>query len=249
MFLIEGRRLVEEALQSDLSIAAFLWNTGGDEPPADVLDRVRARGIPVYELSVQAFGAVSDTVTPQGCIAVAKMPAPGDTPAARPLDLLLDGLQDPGNVGTLIRTAHALGATGVCCGTGTVDPYAPKVVRASMGGLFHLPVTVAESVDHIRRWKDLHPQGRVVVAMADAATACDELDLRCPLLMVIGSEASGVSAEVARLASDAVRIPMPGGAESLNAAVSGAILLYEAARQRRCSAGPGWRDGSGEGLQ
>lgn len=241
LFLIEGKRLVAEALQAPLRLQALLWDVGTDELPADWLSLAEARGIPVFHLSPQAFAAVADTVTPQGVMAVAEIPQPASTPQAGALFLLLDGLQDPGNVGTLLRTAQAFGAAEVCCGTGTVDPFAPKVVRASMGGLFRVSVCAAESSAYIRQWRARFPDGQVVVASPQAETPCHAINLLGPSLILIGSEADGVSKDAAAFATVSVRIPMPGRAESLNAAVAGAVLLYEAARQRE-GAGPGGED-------
>ncbi|SFU80091.1 TrmH family RNA methyltransferase [Alicyclobacillus macrosporangiidus] len=241
LFLIEGKRLVAEALQAPLRLQALLWDVGTDELPADWLSLAEARGIPVFHLSPQAFAAVADTVTPQGVMAVAEIPQLASTPQAGALFLLLDGLQDPGNVGTLLRTAQAFGAAEVCCGTGTVDPFAPKVVRASMGGLFRVSVCAAESSAYIRQWRARFPDGQVVVASPQAETPCHAINLLGPSLILIGSEADGVSKDAAAFATVSVRIPMPGRAESLNAAVAGAVLLYEAARQRE-GAGPGGED-------
>jgi RNA methyltransferase, TrmH family len=234
-FLVEGYRLVEEALRSGLAVDALLWDVGTDELPETLQEAAYERGVPIFELSPKAFASVSDTVTPQGVIAVVQKPRfgknGGQTPTSRVL--LLDGLQDPGNVGTLLRCADAFGIEEVCCGTGTVDPYSPKVVRASMGGIFRLSVVVEDAVKYIRNWLGCQPNGRVVMSSADASIECDAFDFTRPFILVIGSEAFGVSDAVRTLATDDVKIPMVGMTESLNAAMAGSVLLYEAFRQRR----------------
>lgn len=234
-FLVEGERLVMEALQSHFSIEAVLWDVGTDELSDVVQHACEARGIKVIELSPAAFNAVSDTVTPQGIAAVVGMPSPvgmgkfdGNQTA-----LVVDGVQDPGNLGTLLRSADAFGVGVLCCGTGSVDPYAPKVVRASMGGIFRLNVVVQSSARFIEAWKQKHPDGQVVTTRAQAHTPCFQVDFCQPTLLLIGSEAAGVSEEAGNLADLEIAIPMEVGAESLNAGMAGSILLYEAYRQRQ----------------
>ncbi|MBX5435997.1 MAG: RNA methyltransferase [Alicyclobacillaceae bacterium] len=230
LFLAEGLRLVRELLRSSLAVDAVLWNVANDRLPDDVADAASERGVPVCELSPAAFDAVSDTATPQGVIAVGVIPDGADTSAVSPgasRALLLDGIQDPGNVGTLLRTAHAFGVGEVCCASGTADPYAPKVVRASMGGLFHVSVRTGDGPDYVHAWRSRWPQGNVVLAAADAPEDVHGADLSVPVLIVVGSEAAGVSSAVAALATTRVRIPMAEHVDSLNAAVAGSIVMYE----------------------
>ncbi|OFW75019.1 MAG: hypothetical protein A2201_07190 [Alicyclobacillus sp. RIFOXYA1_FULL_53_8] len=232
-FIVEGIRLTEELLQSSLTITHILWDLGTDEPPDSLLTAASARRIPVIEVSPTAFASIADTVTPQGVLAIAKIPAhalPTQNPSLHAL--LLDGLQDPGNVGTLLRSADAFGLHEVFTGTGTADPYSPKVVRASMGGLFRLHVRTGASVEMIELWKQNNPTGQVVLAAASGSQECYLADLTKPTLLLVGSEAFGVSSDAAALADVRVRIPMLGEAESLNAAVAGSVLMYEVTRQR-----------------
>jgi TrmH family RNA methyltransferase len=234
-FLVEGYRLVEEALRSGLVVDAILWDVGTDELPDALQEAAYERGAPIFELSPKAFASVSDTVTPQGVIAVVRKPSirKDGTQTAPSRVLLLDGLQDPGNVGTLLRCADAFGIEEVCCGTGTVDPYSPKVVRASMGGIFRVPIVVEDVAKYITKWMSLQPSGRVVMSSADAREECDAFDFTKPFVLLIGSEAFGVSEAARTLATADVKIPMVGMTESLNAAMAGSVLLYEAFRQRR----------------
>ncbi|MCL6633126.1 MAG: RNA methyltransferase [Alicyclobacillus herbarius] len=228
-FLAEGPRQLQEALAARVEILAVLWDVSRDELDTEVQRELARRSIPFVELSPQAFAAVSDTVTPQGVISVIRLPEPGAVKLPARC-VMLDGIQDPGNVGTLLRTAEAFGLTHVCCAKGTADPFAPKVVRAAMGGLFRLTVIEQSALDFVRDWRAEWPDGQVLAAGADGSAECHRLDYRRPTLMVIGSEAHGVSEPVQQAADHEVRIPMPGGAESLNAAVAGAILLYEMTR-------------------
>ncbi|WAH38341.1 TrmH family RNA methyltransferase [Alicyclobacillus dauci] len=233
LFLVEGRRLVEELVGSAYELEALLWNVAADEPPSHLTEHPKFQGH-VYELSPAAFALVSDTTTPQGLIAIAKLPETGSQAGSISTHaVLLDGIQDPGNVGTLLRSCEAFGFHSVCCGTSTVDPFAPKVVRSAMGGMFRLDLWTEDSVQFIEDWRRNHPDGRVIVAAADADELCYSADMRRPTLVVIGSEAFGASDEVRELADLAVAIPMQADTESLNAAVAGSILLYEAYRQGR----------------
>lgn len=250
-FLVEGIRLTEELLQSSMIVTHILWDVGTDEPPQSLLTAAAARRIPVIEVSPSAFASIADTVTPQGILAIAKIPSLADVqkheqPAmqadlqqnerraqeASSHALLLDGLQDPGNVGTLLRSADAFGLHEVFAGTGTADAYSPKVVRASMGGLFRLHVQTGETTELIDLWKQRNPTGQVVLAAATGSQECYLVDLTKPTLLLVGSEAFGVSDDAAALADVRVRIPMTGSAESLNAAVAGSVLMYEVIRQR-----------------
>lgn len=231
LFLVEGYRLVEELLKSAYDVEAILWNVASDEPSLALQQHPKVKKN-WFELSPTAFAQVADTITPQGLIAVAKMQSALDI-VPSPYALLLDGMQDPGNVGTLLRTCEAFGFASVCCGTNTVDPFAPKVVRAAMGGMFRLQLTSSDSLDYIESWRAAHPTGQVMLATADAQQLCYASDMRRPTLMVIGSEAFGASEAVRSHADVTVAIPMQTDTESLNAAVAGSILLYEAFRQGR----------------
>jgi TrmH family RNA methyltransferase len=173
------------------------------------------------------MAAAADTHTPSGLLAVVPMPRRAVS-APLTFALVLDRLGDPGNLGTVLRTAAAAGVQAVLLTPGTVDPFNPKVVRAAMGAHFHLPIVAAE-------WEALPSQlaGLTVWrAEAGAGAAYDAVDWRQPSALLIGSEASGPGDEARALAPNLVSIPMPGRAESLNAAVAAAVLMFEVARQR-----------------
>jgi len=226
--LVEGERLVADLLKSSLRLEALLWNVASDEPPEALWRHPKADGRR-FELSPQAFAAVADTETPQGLMAIAAVPQ--HEPGYGPRVLVLDGVQDPGNVGTLVRSAEAFGFGEVVIGPGTADPYAPKVVRASMGGLFRVHAIACGVEHYLRVWRDRHPGGVVVATAADAVDRCDEAPMAGEVAVIIGNEARGVSDGARRLAHRCVAIPMAGEADSLNAAMAGTILLYEAYRQ------------------
>ena len=185
----------------------------------------------VFALGPGVLERVADAVTPQGVLAAARLPV-ATLEAVRPgTVLVLCDLRDPGNVGTLVRTADATGAAGVVlCGPG-VDPTNPKALRASAGSVFHVPVVVAELDEALA---DLRAKGARVLASvvrggADPATS----DLAGPSALVIGNEATGLEESVVARCDGSLTIPMAGRAESLNAAMAGAMLAYEAMVQRR----------------
>ncbi|HEU4965477.1 MAG TPA: RNA methyltransferase [Bacilli bacterium] len=234
-YLAEGVRLVEEALYANVPMDAILLSGDLQSGKFDrIVTRAAGNGVTVYEVTDPIIEHIADTQTPQGVIAVLKK-TEGDVDAfvankEQPLYLVLDGIQDPGNMGTVIRTADAVGATGILIGKNCVDVYNPKVVRATMGSLFHLPVFEVELDAFLPRLKE---QGVAVVGTSvDADETVYEANFTGSVAMVIGSEAHGLSEEVAALVDKAVTLPMPGQAESLNAAIAASVMLYEALRQR-----------------
>ncbi|KEO81115.1 TrmH family RNA methyltransferase [Tumebacillus flagellatus] len=235
LYLLEGVRLVEEAIDAGAPIEDVLIS--GD-PQSGRFDRIitgaTGMGATLYEVAESVLEHVADTQTPQGVIAVVRK-TEGDPTAfvakkEQPLYLVLDGIQDPGNLGTMIRTADAVGATGVFVGGNCVDVYNPKVVRATMGSLFHLPVFTVDLKSFLPQLKDLGVA--VVGTSVDTEKTVFNADFSGSVALVIGSEASGVSGEIAGLVDTNVMLPMPGQAESLNAAIAASVMLYEALRQR-----------------
>lgn len=231
--LLEGVRLAEDALRTGLPLVHFFYSADllERERGARLLDRLQAAGVPGYRVPPALLQAVADTEAPQGIVAVFRAPRAdlADLPAG--LLVVCDGLQDPGNLGTLARAGEALGAAGLVAGAGTADPFSPKCVRAAMGSLFRLPVAVAP--DTAAALHFLAGRGfRVVVADAGGDRLPWQVDWSGPVALVIGNEGAGPSPGARAAAATLVRIPMPGAAESLNAAVAGSLLLYEALRQR-----------------
>ncbi len=229
-FLLEGVRLVEEALNSPLVPDLILAD---EEALARTVRglalRERLRHLPGYcPASARALKAAAETVTPQGVVAAAPLPQPPAVVAAGTTALVLDGIQDPGNLGTILRTAEAAGARPVLLAPGTADPFAPKVVRAAMGAHFRLALVVGS-------WEALAPylRGRDVwLAEAGGGIPYYEITWSRPSAVIIGSEAHGPSVQAARLATGRLTIPMVGPTESLNAAIAAAVILFEALRQR-----------------
>ena len=221
-FLVEGRKMVEEALTSGFQVDAVIV----DE------DRAAEFSLPgdVYTVHTPAhvLAAVCDTKTPQGIAAVLRI---RETPAAGSRLVVMDGVQDPGNVGTIIRTADAAGFDGVLMSSQCADVFSPKVLRATMGSIFRMGIAVADALP--QRLKALIDDGFSVISSQldgepfyDAAPTCGE-----KIALVIGSEGNGVTEEVKALATHRVRLPMRGGAESLNAAVAAGIMMYELTRE------------------
>jgi TrmH family RNA methyltransferase len=236
-FMIEGVHLLQEALASGCQVDTVVYAEERlNELPAGLLDKARHVGVECIAVTNAVLDKCTDTLTPQAVFAV--LPKLGGEPAdlfdvgttAAGLVVVIDAMQDPGNLGTIIRSADAVGATGVLLGKGTVDLYNPKTVRSTMGSLFHLPIVQGDL-------KDLFPSAAargtaIVTTSLQASTSCYDFDFRGPVWFVIGNEGQGVSPEVSALATEHIRIPMPGRAESLNAAMAGTVVLFEAMRQR-----------------
>lgn len=231
MFLVEGVRLVQDLLDSDWPLECIFVDAFAEQNVAGLRRHPRWPESAI-EVSSHAFAALSDTVSSQGVVAVARIPADMRTPTYASTVCLLDGVQDPGNVGTLLRSADAFGVGEFCVGRGTVDVFAPKVARSSMGGLFRVRSVQKDSVTYLQEWKLRHPGGSIYVADSTGRDVCVNAKFLEPWLLVIGNEANGVSMDVKNLATHLISIPMVGKAESLNAAMAGSILLYEAFRMR-----------------
>jgi TrmH family RNA methyltransferase len=247
---LEGVRLIEDALNAEAHFesVAFTPALQSSERGATLLESlqtVQCRGALVSD---QVMKQISGTESPQGIAAIVSRPyiRLEDLFAGSP-DLLIiaDELQDPGNIGAIIRTAEATGASGLITTRYTVDPFSDKSIRASMGSALRLPiVTDAKGEDivalcHQKKIKIVasSPAASRGPVLEDAAKAqvirvCPEIDMTVPLAFIMGREATGVSAETAVQADEFVHIPMSEGVESLNVAAAAAILLYEAARQR-----------------
>jgi TrmH family RNA methyltransferase len=232
LFLAEGVRAVEDLAASPLPVRlAVAASTLGDTPRGRaLLDLLATQRVAVHETDERELAALADTETPQGILAVAPIPSAGldDLYAARDpaVIVVLDAVQDPGNFGTLARTAEALGAAGVVALPGTVDPWNPKSVRAAMGSSFRLPIVPA-AWDELAPW--LAERGFATLAAAAGGERLpDPRPARAAL--VLGNEGAGVSAETRTRADRVVGIPLRGRAESLNVAAAGAILMYELLR-------------------
>ncbi|MBC7232700.1 MAG: RNA methyltransferase [Chloroflexi bacterium] len=230
VFIAEGLRTVEEALKAGVQ-PTVLFHTPAllDEPRARlILAQAEARGIQAKVVNESVMVHMSDTVAPSGILAVLPMREHA-IPNPFAWGLVIDSVRDPGNLGTILRSALAAGVELVVTSKGTVDIYSPKVVRAAMGAHFRLNFLVNQdwqAIEHIVRGLC------VLLAKPGEGTPYWEIDWRQPVALVIGGEAEGAGIEAEKLASGYVTIPMRAGVESLNTAVATGILLFEAARQR-----------------
>jgi TrmH family RNA methyltransferase len=228
-FVVEGVRLVEEALTAGWQAQLVLYTQDINARGQKVVDGFRSQGAQIEAVSETVMSAASDTQAPQGILAVLPILS---LPCPEKLDFVFiaDAVRDPGNLGTMLRTAAAAGVQAVFLPPGTVDLYSPKVVRSAMGAHFRLAV-------HVLSWEEIRSKVktanlRVYLAAANAGTSYTQMDFRLPLSLVIGGEASGAGSEGQQLADAYVHIPMPGQVESLNAAIAAAVLLFEVVRQR-----------------
>lgn len=223
--------MVEAALRAGAAREVFVT----DSAAARFSALLSGVDIPIHLVTERAAKALSDTVTPVGLIAVCASAeiTLHDALAARPaLVVVAVDLSEPGNAGTLIRLSHAMGAGAVVLSGHSVDPYNAKCLRASAGSAFAVPVVVDS--DAAGTIAALAQAGmRILAATPDGEIALGDADLAQPTAWLFGSEAHGLAADVAALADDRVRIPMPGGTESLNVAASAAICLYESAQAQR----------------
>lgn len=234
-FLAEGPQAVTEALAKGAKISDLFVTAPARSRHADLTDRIAAAGVHVHLVNDATMSELAQTVTPQGLLAVCGFV---DVPLAEALAgqpelvAILANVRDPGNAGTVLRTADAAGAGAVIFADASVDPYNGKCVRASAGSLFHLPVTTG--VRLANAVGDMHAAGlRVVAADGRAERSLEDADLAHPTAWLFGNEAWGLPDELRDLADDAVAVPIYGKAESLNLATAAAVCLYASARAQR----------------
>lgn len=234
-FIIEGIKIIEEAIDHSYPIKNIIYTDklmdtkGGPEFYQTIRDREEL----IY-VGDNIFKEISDTENPQGVLAIAKFQFEDldklkdkENPAL----IFLDRLQDPGNMGTIIRTADAFNFDGLIITDGSVDPYNPKVVRATMGSIFRLPIYYIE--DSLRGLNKLKENRlRIISTSLEGSLPIYDIDYSGGFVLVIGNESTGVSDEIFSLSDRLIRIPMPGKAESLNAGVAASIIMYEGMKQR-----------------
>ncbi len=231
-FVVEGRRLVEDALRAGIPLRMAFYTDDFAESPAgaEVVARLGDATAKTFPVSSAVMQALSDTVTPQGVLAVAEMPQwPQPQPPAH-IGLVLDQWRDPGNLGAALRSAEAAGVDWVALTPGSVDPFNPKVVRGGMGVHFRLPIFVDWD---LREMPSLLEGVSVYLADARAALSYDEVDWTQPSVLLVGGEAHGPGEAAHQLDAVRIAIPMEGSPDSLNAAMATSVILMEAARQRR----------------
>ncbi|WP_055105915.1 TrmH family RNA methyltransferase [Paenibacillus ihumii] len=232
-YVIEGIHLVQEALRAgaDLECVCYEIERG---IPAELSEAASASlGVEWIGVTSVIIAKCTEAKTPQPVFAVVRKSGGQLEPllsGENSLVVVLDGVQDPGNVGTIIRSADAVGASGVIVGAGCADIYSPKVIRSTMGSLFHLPVIEGDLADLLPQAK---ARGiRLAGTSLQAAKNCYAYDFTGPVWLLLGSEARGLSLGVRELMDDGLIIPMQGQAESLNVAMAASVLLFEAQRQR-----------------
>ncbi len=227
LYVVEGIRILEEAHKAGRYPNQVLYTSELDQRGWGLLKVFQDRNIPCEEAAPEVFKAASDTETPQGILAVFPIdPAP--VPEKLNLVLIADKIRDPGNLGTLVRSCLAAEADLLILSPGSVDPYSPKVIRAGMGAHFRLPVIKTDYAEISRITAGL----TLFLADMNEGKSLWETDLGGRVGLIIGSEAHGPGKSARGLASNTIHIPMNPASESLNAAVSGAVLLFEVLRQR-----------------
>jgi TrmH family RNA methyltransferase len=230
---VEGIKILEEAIRSSLRISAVFVSESARDRVNRLLPQLSSHTETLL-LPDDIFRSAVTTESPQGIaglvrIQQTKIDAMLD--AIEPLIIVAAGLQDPGNLGTVIRSAEAFGATGLIASEGTVDPFNPKVVRASAGSLFRLPVLKSKSSTALSAMRE---RGlRIVATSSHKSIPIQEADLTGPLAIIIGNEGAGVPRDLLKEADQVIRVPHSAKVESLNAGIASSIVLYECARQRQ----------------
>jgi RNA methyltransferase, TrmH family len=246
---VEGPKLIEEALRSGLEAEALLVSEAGEREAGRILDAAgeSEAGIPrsrVLRTTNKLFEGVAGTDSPQGVAALFRqrewgfddiLRGPGEIRESSPLVIVLAAVQDPGNVGTILRSAEAFGATGAVATRGTADPWSPKALRASAGSALRLPVLRGMAIPVLLVQLKM-AKVKIYAATSAPGERSTKADLREPAAIFVGNESNGVPAEVERAADRVISIPMAAAVESLNAGVAASLVLYEAARQRMSTA-------------
>lgn len=234
---IEGIRLAEEAIRSGLTVdeAFFVGDLQSDERKRELVESVSTRAGSVTEISTSVAAVLSDTKTPQGIFLVAERPQTSFSDvlierAQIPVVVYLHEINNPSNLGAVIRTAEAAGASGVVVSNGSTDPFSPKALRGAMGSAFRLPIVTGANFDDVIAWTD--GVGLITTgADIEGDTEYTNVDWSRPRLLVFGSEAHGLDNQIKESIKALITIPMANGVESLNLAVSCGIVLFEALRQ------------------
>ena len=241
LVFIEGTRLAEEAVWSDIRIEFCLFeehytdDVRGDSLISSVLQKT----VDVFELSRDVFSTVSDTVSSQGVIVIARRPDAGrsaferalsDYSSAIPLVVMLNEINNPANLGAVIRTAEAAGAGGVIVSENSADVYSAKSLRGAMGSAFRIPIWARASITDVVNWRTSNRYS-TIGASAAAERSYTDVDWAMPHLLIMGSEAHGIPHEIEEGLDEKIRIPIDENVESLNLAVATGVILFEARRQ------------------
>lgn len=234
-FFIEGVRSIEQCIKSGVKIKRIFYSTELlNEDGEELLESFSSNNYEMYEVTKSIFKEISDTDNPQGMLAVVSFNEHKleDVFKSDNFFIILDRVQDPGNLGTIIRTADAFGANGVIVTSGCVDVYNPKVIRSTMGSIFQVPIVhISDITEAIVLLKE---KGVITISSSlNTEKYLFDIDLKVDLALVIGNEANGISKEVIDISNELVKIPMTGSAESLNAAIASGVIMYEVLRQRK----------------
>jgi len=246
---LEGPKLIEEALESGLEAEALLVSESGERDAGRILRAAQQSDAGIARSRVlrttdKLFQGVAGTETPQGVAALFRprewafedvLRGYGDLRGSSPLVIVLAAVQDPGNVGTILRSAEAFGATGAVAARGTADPWSPKALRASAGSALRLPLLRGMPIPVLLAQLKI-ARLKIFAASSARASGPAKADLREPAAIFVGNESNGVPAEVERAADAVISIPMEETVESLNAGVAASLILYEASRQRHAFA-------------
>jgi len=238
LIFVEGERLIEECLQSGLKLTACFHEPDPTPRAQRIIAEMASRDCPLYPALRAALETVSDTANTQGLIALAERPESDFDCALQardgvaPLLVCLDSAQDPGNFGSVVRTAEAAGASGVVATKGSVDAFAPKTLRSSMGSAFRLPIVTGVESEDLALASGA-AKLRMVATTAGGEVIYTNYDWRLPTMVIFGNEARGVGRELLERCDERLRIPLRAPVESLNIAAAAAVILFEAARQRR----------------
>ncbi len=233
LFVLEGVRLAEEAHQNGVVLHSAFYSSALSERGKKVISEINNGNLVVYEVDETLLGKISSTENSQGIILVAQMEKK-PIPPSTDLVLILDSIRDPGNMGTIMRSAAASGVKIVLLSPGCVDAYNPKVVRSAMGAHFRLNIQQMDWLGIGNYCKhELNPPLHILLADAHSQTNLWNADMDQPIAVIIGSEADGASHAALTLSDEIIHIPMPGGFESLNAGVAASIILFEVTRQRK----------------
>jgi RNA methyltransferase, TrmH family len=238
LIFVEGLRLSEEALRSGLKIEAVIYSEEivAKERAARFLKEVAGVCNRLVSVSEKLLETISYTKTPQGIVTLAVRPEWGQLKLERnevrsPLLVVMHGVNNPVNLGAILRSAEAAGSTGVITTANTADPFSAKALRGAMGSAFRLPIWTGLGYSQVLNWCDEN-QVKTISADVNATKLYTNIDWKIPRALILGTESSGLTPEEITAAGEAVKIPMRGSVESLNVAVAAAIMLYEAARQR-----------------
>jgi len=238
LFIVEGVRLVEEAAQSNWLIETCIYTEVAlqQERVQEIIADLKSKNCRMIQVPAIIYDKITDTKEPQGIMAIVQKYACqlGDVliSGKKPFFVVLDELQDPGNVGTIIRTAAAAGSTGVILTKGCTDVFANKVVRASMGSIFHVPIFEGLMIREVLSYLAQH-EIDILATSLESSNVYFKADFNKAIAVVFGNEGNGVSRQLLEHAQDRLYIPLLGRVESLNVAASVAVILYEVVRQRQ----------------